>query len=64
MQGYLKDIKSLLEQQNVSMAAQSDKIAALTREVDTLKTAVGQKEEKDERIRALEREVEGLKGGS
>jgi len=64
LQGYLKDIKSLLEQQNASMAAQSDKISALTKEVDTLKTAVGQKEEKDERIRALEREVEGLKWGS
>lgn len=64
LQGYLKDIKSLLEQQNASVAAQSDKIAALTREVDTLKTAVGQKEEKDERIRALEREVEGLKGAN
>ena len=67
LQGYLKDIKSLLEQQNATMAAQSDKIAALTREVDTLKMAVGRKgddEEKDERIRALEREVEVLKGGS
>lgn len=64
LQGYLKDIKSLLEQQNASMAAQSDKITTLTKEVDTLKTAVGQKEEKDERIRALEREVEALKGGS
>jgi len=64
LQGYLQDIKSLLEQQNASMAAQSDKITALTKEVDTLKTAVGQKEEKDERIRALEREVEGLKWGS
>lgn len=46
------------------MAAQSDKITALTKEVDTLKMAVGQKEEKDERIRALEREVEVLKGGN
>ncbi len=64
LQGYLKDIKSLLEQQNASMAAQSDKITALTKEVDTLRMAVGQKEEKDERIRALEREVEVLKGGN
>ena len=64
LQGYLEDIKSLLEQQNASVVAQSDKIAALTREVDTLKMALGQKEEKDERIRALEREVEGLRSAS
>ncbi|KAL8823930.1 MAG: hypothetical protein Q9191_005436 [Dirinaria sp. TL-2023a] len=63
MQGYLKDIKSLLEQQNASMVAQSEKIAALTREVDTLKVALGEKGEKDERIKALEREVQGLKAG-
>ena len=64
LQGYLEDIKSLLEQQNASVVAQSDKIAALTREVDTLKMALGRKEEKDERIRALEKEVEGLRGAS
>ena len=64
MQGYLKDIKSLLEQQNVSMLAQSEKIAALTREVDTLKVALGEKGEKDERIKALEKEVQGLKAGT
>ena len=63
MQGYLKDIKTLLEQQNASMLAQSEKIAALTREVDTLKLALGEKGEKDERIKALEREVQDLKAG-
>lgn len=64
MHGYLKDIKSLLEQQNASMVAQSEKITALTREVDTLKVALGEKGEKDERIKALEKEVQGLKAGS
>ena len=65
LQGYLKDIKSLLEQQNATMTSQSEKIAQLTREVDTLKMAVGSKAgdgEKDARIRALEKEVEGLRG--
>lgn len=48
LQGYLKEIKSLLEQQNATMTAQSDKIAALTREVDALKTVVAQKDERGE----------------
>ena len=65
LQGYLQDIKSLLEQQNATMTAQSEKITELTREVDTLKMAVGSRggdSEKDARIRALEKEVEGLRG--
>ena len=66
LQGYLQDIKSLLEQQNATMTAQSEKISQLTKEVDTLKTAVGSSKggdgEKDARIRALEKEVEGLRG--
>ena len=65
LQGYLKDIKSLLEQQNATMTAQSESIAQLTKEVDTLKVAVGSRggdAEKDARIRALEEEVEGLRG--
>ena len=65
LQGYLQDIKSLLEQQNATMTAQSEKIAQLTKEVDTLKMAVGSKggdSDKDARIRALEKEVEGLRG--
>lgn len=65
LQGYLQDIKSLLEQQNATMTAQSEKIAELTREVDTLKMAVGSRDgdsDKDARIRALEKEVEGLRG--
>ena len=65
LQGYLKEIKSLLEQQNATMTAQSEKIVQLTREVDTLKMAVGSRDgdgDKDARIKALEREVEGLKG--
>ena len=68
LQGYLQDIKSLLEQQNATMTAQSEKITQLTREVDTLKMAVGSKGggedgEKDARIRALEKEVEDLRAG-
>lgn len=65
LQGYLKEIKSLLEQQNATMTAQSEKIVQLTREVDTLKMAVGSRGGdgvKDARIKALEKEVEGLKG--
>lgn len=50
------------------MTAQSDKIAQLSAEVDTLKTALGgpagpAESEKDERIAALERELEGLRSG-
>lgn len=47
------------------MTAQSEKIAQLTNEVDTLKMAVGSRGgdgEKDARIKALEKEVEGLRG--
>lgn len=59
--GYLHDIKSLLEQQTQTMAAQTEKIGQLTAEVDTLKTRIGESRssrEKDERIRQLELELE------
>jgi coronin-1B/1C/6 len=57
----LNQIKSLLELQNRTISAQSDKIGQLTAEVDTLKTRVGESRssrEKDERIRQLELELE------
>ena len=59
IQGYLHEIKSLLEEQTKTMAAQSDKINQLTAEVDTLKTTVTVS--KDERIRELERELATLR---
>lgn len=51
------------------MSAQSDRIAHLSAEVDTLKTTLGGGQtdsarvetEKDKRIRLLEKELEGLK---
>ena len=64
MQGYLQEIKFLLEQQNRTMTAQSEKIMQLTTEVDTLKTSMGESRssnEKDERIRALEKELGELR---
>ncbi|KAI9861665.1 MAG: Coronin-like protein crn1 [Vezdaea acicularis] len=57
----LSEIKSLLEAQNRTITLQSDKIGALTAEVDTLKTRMGEARtgrEKDERIRQLELELE------
>ncbi|KAH0544871.1 hypothetical protein FGG08_000950 [Glutinoglossum americanum] len=57
----LNEIKSLLELQNRTISAQSEKISQLTAEVDTLKTRVGESRssrEKDERIRQLELELE------
>lgn len=64
IQGYLQEIKSLLQQQNQTMAAQSEKITQLTSEVDTLKTSIGERRDrdKDERIKELERELAGLRG--
>lgn len=53
------------------MSAQTDRIAQLSAEVDTLKTTLGSQQaghsggpaetEKDERIRVLERELEKLR---
>lgn len=46
------------------MTAQTDKIAQLSAEVDTLKTTLSGRQsnaEKDERIRELELELEGLR---
>lgn len=60
IQGYLHEIKSLLEQQTRTMDAQNEKIARLTAEVDELKMTVGRG--KDERIRELERELGALRG--
>ncbi|MCJ1368810.1 Coronin-like protein crn1 [Loxospora ochrophaea] len=63
MQGFMTEIKALLDQQTKTMVAQSEKIGALTAEVDTLKGVVGRGQSgvKDERIRELERELEGLR---
>ena len=63
IQGYLQEIKSLLQQQNQTMAAQSEKITRLTAEVDTLKTSIGERRDrdKDERIKELERELADMK---
>lgn len=60
IQGYLSEIKTLLQQQNETMKAQNEKIAALEAEVGDLKGFMGR--DKDERIRELERELEGLRG--
>jgi len=59
IQGYLSEIKTLLQQQNETMKAQNEKIAALEAEVGDLKGFMGR--DKDERIRELERELEGLR---
>ncbi|KAF2105892.1 actin-binding protein-like protein [Lophiotrema nucula] len=61
---YLTDIKSILENQNRIMSDQSDQIAILVREVNTLKAKLNAPaggagdREKDERIRQLELELE------
>ena len=52
----LEQIKSLLEEQNRTILAQSDRIGQLTADVDSLKT--GSSRDKDERIRQLERQLE------
>ncbi|KAI9864062.1 MAG: Coronin-like protein crn1 [Trichoglossum hirsutum] len=60
----LNQIKSLLELQNRTISAQSEKIGQLTAEVDTLKTKVGESKsdsEKDKRIRDLESELEKIR---
>ncbi|MCJ1246102.1 Coronin-like protein crn1 [Trapelia coarctata] len=62
IQGYLQEIKSLLQQQNLTMAAQSAKIGELTSEVDHLKTNLsGASNNKDEKIRQLEKELAALR---
>ena len=61
IKGYLTDIKSMLEQQSLTMTNQLDKIIHLTQEVNTLKAKMGEHRstrEKDERIRQLELELE------
>ncbi|KAH0556018.1 hypothetical protein GP486_006040 [Trichoglossum hirsutum] len=61
----LNQIKSLLELQNRTISAQSEKIGQLTAEVDTLKSRVGESSrsdsEKDKRIRDLESELERIR---
>ncbi|KAI9815186.1 MAG: Coronin-like protein crn1 [Phylliscum demangeonii] len=56
----LRDIKSILEQQTRTIAAQTTQIGQLTTEVDTLKVRMGQADgdRRDERIRELEEELE------
>ena len=54
IQGYLHEIKNLLEDQIKTMAVQSEKISHLTAEVDSLVS-------KDERIRELEKELATLR---
>ncbi|KAF2456292.1 hypothetical protein BDY21DRAFT_372430 [Lineolata rhizophorae] len=64
IKGTLAEIKSMLEMQSKAMTTQSDQIAQLTAEVDTLKTRLGEQRsdrEKDERIRRLELELEEAK---
>jgi hypothetical protein len=48
----------------MKMTAQSDQIAQLTSEVDTLKTSLGSQEtkSKEDRIKELEKELAGLRG--
>ena len=61
IKGYLTDIKSMLEQQSLTMTNQLDQIMHLTQEVNTLKAKMGEHRstrEKDERIRQLELELE------
>jgi len=61
IKGYLTDIKSMLEQQSLTMTNQLDQIIHLTQEVNTLKAKMGEHRstrEKDERIRQLELELE------
>jgi coronin-1B/1C/6 len=66
----LQDIKemqlrtlSMLESQQRTITKQMDQISFLSAELETLKTAVGERSgaEKDERIRRLELEVEELR---
>ena len=64
IQGYLQEIKSILQQQNETMAAQSAKIGQLTAEVDDLKTNLtssSSSTDKDARIKQLEQELASLK---
>lgn len=68
IQSYLQEIKTLLEKQTLTMSEQTDRIAQLSAEVDTLKTTLSGQQAgaqaetgKDERIRALERELEKLR---
>ena len=64
IQGYLQEIKSILQQQNETMAAQSAKIGQLTAEVDHLKTNLTSSSgstDKDARIKQLEQELASLR---
>lgn len=74
MHSRLADIKSLLESQNRTLAAQSEKLETLGREVEALKGAgagnvaggasAGGKlddEERDEKVRRLEEELKSLR---
>ena len=72
IQTSLDQIKSLLEEQNRTIAAQTDRIGQLTTEVDTLKTRMmktgeskdvsdGREKEKEERIKELEAELEQIR---
>ena len=72
IQSYFQEIKSLLEQQSQTMSTQSAKIAQLTAEVDTLKTALSSRRnskdapslserEKDARIAILEEQLANLR---
>ena len=62
----LDEIKALLQQQKTTMAAQSEMIVQLSSELESLRrnvaSASADTSEKDERIRALEREVKALRG--
>lgn len=74
IQSSLQHITSLLEQQNRTIAAQSDRIGQLTAEVDGLKSKMSESQtsldrdrvkdqEKDDRIRQLEEELEHIRDG-
>jgi hypothetical protein len=54
----------MLQQQRTTMAAQSEMIVQLTSEVDTLKRNIASNDssDKDDRIRALEKEIASLRG--
>ena len=69
IQGYLQEIKALLQQQTQTMEQQSVKIGQLTVEVDDLKTNLSSTNlsgrmsgaDKDERIKRLEEELAELR---
>ena len=69
IQGYLQEIKALLQQQTQTMVQQSAKIGQLTAEVDDLKTSLSSTNlsggiggaDKGERIKRLEKELADLR---